>query len=98
MLSVKFTVQLQCEIDITVRHQPAIHTHRQTTLRMGERVTSRYFETVVTADSTDPGKFPIQTSNRRASLNSPASRVSRQLQLSQNNVTSRALVCLNTVK
>ena len=38
--------------------------HRQTTLRMRESVTSRYFETVVTADSTDPGKCSIKTSNR----------------------------------
>ena len=42
--------------------------HRQTTLRMPERVTSRYFETDVTADSTDRGKCSIKTSNRDVSF------------------------------
>ena len=34
--------------------------YRQTTPRIRERVTSRYFETVVTADSTDRGKCSIK--------------------------------------
>ena len=37
-------------------------------LRMRERVTSRYFETVVMADSTDRGKCSIKTSNRVVSF------------------------------
>ena len=42
--------------------------HGQTTLRMPEHVTSRYFETDVTADSTDRGKCFIKTSNRNVSF------------------------------
>ena len=42
--------------------------HRQTTLRMRERVTSLYFKTVVTADSTNRGKCSIKTSNRDVSF------------------------------
>ena len=42
--------------------------HRQTTLRRRERVTSRYFETVITADSTNRGKCSIKTSNRDVSF------------------------------
>ena len=42
--------------------------HRQTTLRMRECVTSRYFETVVTADLTNRGKCSIKTSNHDVSF------------------------------
>ena len=45
--------------------------HRQTTLRIGERVTSHYFEAVVTADSSDRGKCSIKTSNRDGSFRNP---------------------------
>ena len=51
------TVFSSCLLSATQKSTP---DHRQTTLRMRERMTSRHFKTVVTADSTDRGKCSIK--------------------------------------
>ena len=56
------------EADVIISVGGGWFSHRQTTLRMWERVTSLYFETVVTADSTDRGKCFTKTSNRYVSF------------------------------
>ena len=63
--------------------------YRQTTPRIRERVTSRYFETVVTADSTDRGKCSIKNFKSRCFFSK-----SHFMDSQINNVYSPTIFCV----